>query len=179
MVSPLLGIPFARCAFSPSFVRLPLTLPLSFLGSFLGVHLSNFGFFFWLCLLVPLALWLLRDCYMLLAITSSLSVGFHLACTYLLFLGCPGIHARVSRRLSTLVILSRGGSPLPSGLLASRILVSLLVSPSTPLRCSIDFACFPCDFALALLFLWFRLFFWAYQLVLLFLSLRGFCSGCV
>ena len=69
---------------------------------------------------------------MLLAITSSLSVGFHLACTYLLFLGCPGIHARVSRRLSALVVLSRGDSPLPSGLLASRLLVSPLVSPSTP-----------------------------------------------
>ena len=98
---------------------------------------------------------------MLLAVTSSLSVRIHLACASFLFLGCPGILARVSRRLSALVTLSLSTAH-------SRLLVSPLASPSTPLGCSLDFPS-----ALHRLFFDFRLFFWAYQLVLLF-RLCGF-----
>ena len=48
-------------------------------------------------------------------------------------LGCPGIHARVSRRLFAVVTLSHCDSPLPSRPLAFRLLVSAFVPRSNSL----------------------------------------------
>ena len=142
---------FCSLQISPSLVRLPLAMPLSLLGFFSGSTspylsaflltslTSHFGTF------APSALLLASCGYFSFRLSSS-------SLRIFLFLGCPGIHARVSRRFLLL-------SPSPTAIRLFPLGRSPLGSLSSLCLSFYPFGVFrrlrhlPLDFALALLFL--------------------------